>query len=247
MKYAKDSQSREVQKVFDQLLYGNIVFSLLCWFGLLTFLYEAKFRFWTTGTALTILGIVMFIYFSITKKSITIASQVYLIWFLLSLPNGLLLLDASYRLIVYSIRLEGSYLYLLLGFNFVLIIGSILIQISFIRDMVKSSENQNIKSGRLNIKEGLWDLTKPLYIDSGESENKTRSNFSRISKLSPIVIAMTFFVARTVEGKTQTLIVGIAYLFVGCLIFWGFSRHLAVALQIREWEKTYGIKINLPT
>lgn len=239
------SRYREIQKQYDLLIFGNIFYSILCWFGLIAFLSKEDFTFWVSGVVLMTVGVVLYLTFTLLKNKLLTPFQFHLSVFILSIPNGLLLLDASLRLMVYSTNLQVLYASLLIISNILFTIGGVVVQTIAFREGLKDAISQNIGSGRLDIKEGFWDLSAPIYFDSKESENKKSENLKRLSRLSPIITTITFIFARILEGETKVMVAAIVIFLMSTSYIWGYARHLAVAIQIKEWQRIYKVKISL--
>jgi hypothetical protein len=240
-----DDQKHVMQTSFDRLLMGNVLFSMLSWFGLLTFLADYNFKTWSTGFVWAALRILLFVIATARKNNFYFARQFYIAVFILALPNGLLLFDASLRLFMSTIDPSKAMFFWLTAINLVITLSGFMSQFQVIKSRLRSSFNQNKKSGRLNIKNGFWNLSAPLYLDPSESEDVKTKRWNLISKISPLVTAVSFAVARTVDGRIQTLVVAIGLYLLGCIIVWGYARHLAIAFQLQEWEKIYHIEIRI--
>jgi hypothetical protein len=245
MKIMLNSQNSEMQKMLDTLLFGNIFSFIFSGFCINALLDEKEQSVWINGIILTSTGLFFFLILTLLKDKFTSPIKFHYGVFLLSLLNGLILFDAALKLTIYSGNLQRQNEFLLLAINVLIIVGGLVSQTFVFRERLESATNQNIKSGRLNILDGLWDLSVPLSLNNKENESERLKRYSRIARFSPVVTAITFIIARAVEGNTQTIIVGVAIFILSVTFIWGYTKHLAIAIQIREWEKKYNIKISL--
>jgi hypothetical protein len=245
MKTKLNFQNNEMQKILDTLLFGNIFSFILSWFCINGLFGEKEQNFWITGMILTSAGLLFFLILTLLKDKLISPVKFHCVVFLLSLFNGLLLFDAALKLTIYSGNLQGQNAFLLFVINVLIIIGGLVSQTFAFREGLKNATNQNIKSGRLNIPDGLWDLAAPIHFNTKESESEKLKSYKRIARLSPVVTAITFIIARAVEGNAQSIIVGVVIFIMSVIYIWGYTKHLAIAIQIREWEKEYKTKISL--
>lgn len=239
----KNNQVKKPQETVVDIIKRNTVIIFLCWVTLL--MPENQLESHYVEVGLSIIGILYPVFNLFIIKNIRDASQIHLTWFLVVVPIVILIFDTSIRLLINVANLGVSLFYALLALMIAFSTTFIAVAILYIRRKLQKFTNENIDSGRLNIKDGLWDLTKPIHLDSAEKENKLLNMLSRISKLSPIVVTIGFFIARSIDGTSQIILIGVLNFLFGCFILWGGVIELAIYFQIREWESKFNIKLRL--
>jgi hypothetical protein len=241
----KEHQNGQMQFSFDRLLMANFVVCTLSWASLLSFLSKSGFKFWITGVVLLITGVILFTVLTILKFRFKHAYQYYFSVYILAIPVGLLAFDAGTRLSIAATNFESGMFYLFLAMNVFIIVGGIISQVRLLRMRLGLSFNKNVKSGKLNIQEGYWDLKAPLYLNPSEAEDVKIRRWNRLAKFSPIVTALSLTFARTIEGNIQTLAAAIGVYIFCYIAFWGYAKYLAIAFQLLEWEKRYDKQISI--
>jgi hypothetical protein len=241
---SSDNQRREMQTSMNRLFLGNLLFLMLSWMSLFSFLGYARLQTWKTGILWCVLGILCFVLLTVAKPYLNRAAQFYFFLFVLALPNGCLLYDATLRLALASPTISAQTGWLIVWF-ILLTIGGLFAQVQVWRGRLRTSLSKNLKSNRLSIEKGYWDFSKPLYIDDSTGESAEIKRWNVMSKASPIVTALSLLFARAVTGEIQMLAAAVGLYILGCTIIWGYGKHLAIALQIKEWERLHNIEIRI--
>jgi|GEM_PF-6722049 len=232
-------QYKKTQESVVDVIKGSVVVVGLCWMDF------NQFQHKEVEIGLSIISILFPVYCLFAIKKIKDAYRFHLLLFLMGLPITILILDTSLRSLVYATGMDDLYFYTLIGFGLVLAFGFMTIYTRYIKEKMKRAIGENVNSGRLNIKESLWDLTKPLHFGSPEKEDKQRDVLARLLKLSPIVAAVGLFMARSVEGINQIVWTAALGILVGCAFFVSGAAQLAISFQILEWEKGFNIKLKV--
>ncbi|MFN8413111.1 MAG: hypothetical protein U0Z26_12055 [Anaerolineales bacterium] len=68
---------------------------------------------------------------------------------------------------------------------------------------------------------------------------------SKVSRLSPIVVSLGFFIAKSINGIEQIKLLDIAFFFVGSSVLWVSLLEIAIYFQIQEWESKYKIMLSI--
>lgn len=241
-----NSQSKEIQKILDRILFGSVFYFMLCWFSIFVVAAsEKKQASWSNGFIFAAISIIIYIVLTVVKSRMVNSSLLHYSIFLASLFNSLLIFDTSFRLRGYlSVTLVNRY-NLELAIIILLTLLAVSIQVIYLREKLKRATKENIKSGRLNLQEGAWDLGFPIHFESKEIESRRNNLISWLGRFSPLVTAFTFIFARQIEGGIQTIAIAVMIFIMGLIYILDYSRHLAIALQISDWEKTNKISIKL--
>ncbi|MBK9209388.1 MAG: hypothetical protein IPL71_14220 [Anaerolineales bacterium] len=232
---------KTLKDYFGNVIKKNIVLVGLCW--LILFSPENSFQNMKVEIGLSIVSVLLPIYCLVEIRRIKSAYFIHLLWFILLVPSTLLIFAISLRQLIYITGLDGLYLYSLISFGLALTIGFLVIVVRSVMGKLRHAFEENINSGRLNVKDGFWNLNKPLRLDSEKKEGRKLRLISRISKLSPVVVAIGFFIARNVDGVEQLALITFFCFLVGCSVLWTGAFELAISFQIREWERKYNIKL----
>ena len=192
-----------------------------------------------------ILGGTLFVFLTLYKRYFKHAYEFYLSLFILVLPNSFLLFDVATRLMVVATKLNNQIFAIFFFTNMLLIIVSLFARTQTMRARLHASVLQNIRSGRLNIKDGYWDFAKQLYIGSRASEDKKQKVWNNLSKISPIITALGMALTRTVEGNMQMIASAITLYILGYIVIWGYAKHLAISFELKKWETDYNINISI--
>lgn len=240
-----NSRNHQIQNNLDRILFGNIFYFMLCWFCLFAFSNEKIDSHWISGIVLLSIGVIGFFLLTILKDKIIKPAFFHYSVFILSLISALLLFDASLTLGEYLTNLQINEVFILLSANVILLIIGVVFQIISLREKLINATSENIKSGRLDLINGIWNLNFPVYFESKEIETRKNKVIHRIASFSPIVTVLTFIIARSIEGKIQTIAVAIVLFMIGFSHVLGHAKHIAIAIQISEWENKNKIKITL--
>jgi len=108
--------------------------------------------------------------------------------------------------------------------------------------MFLKSKEANIESGRLNVNSSEWNLGSPLQ----HSPTQRRELQTSAGCLSPLIIALAFYLARNLRGDIEIFIRGSGVFFFGFILMIGYTAYqLAVVPALLKWEKEIGKQINL--
>ena len=233
------SQNYQMQSELMQLLRSLIVMTLFAWIGYYSFLGKSPNFLWP------ILGCIYFLFASILIRRLERAYWYYLMISILVLIITVFLFDASLRLIFAGgSPAQFSLVWItLIGLGITLF--GLRSQFQLIRFQLRASMKDNLRSGRLDLQRGYWNFGIPLHFDKPDQENGKLQKFKRLSQLSPLVTALGFALARIIEGGWQIVSFGICLYILGCVVAWGSSKYLAIAFQIRDWEREYNITLKV--
>ena len=231
------SQSFQMQTELNQLVKSNIIMLLFSSIGYYSFSGENSSLVWI------VLGAIYFLTGSFVVRSVKKAFQFYLLIYTYTLIIAAPLFDTSLRLIFAEIRsLEGLSLVAIVSGVIITLLG-LWSQFQLMRSKLMVSTRQNIKSGRLNLENGFWNFDAPLHFDKLEAENKNLQRLNNLSKLSPLVTAFGFSIARSTEGQIQAMLFALCLYVLGYIVLWGGVKYLAISLQIIQWGKNNKITI----
>jgi hypothetical protein len=82
-------------------------------------------------------------------------------------------------------------------------------------------------------------------LDAPRIEAVTMQRINSLFKLSPLVTALAFALARSIEGSVQMLAFALCLYLFGYITVWGYAKHLAIALQLQEWEHVHNVIIKI--
>lgn len=224
-----------------RLLRITVTLNVLSFIGFISFLKNdsllpIKWMFW---------GIATYISLYIVTNYLNRAFQFYLLSYMFSVFNGLSLLHNSLLLFLKGEDPISTILLIviLLGAFFTLL--GLWSQYKINTSELNSSILEVVESGILDIKNGYWDFASPLKLKSQNEGNSNIKRINTLSKLSPLITAFGFALARTVEGNTQKILIGICLYILSCTIIWASTKYLAFASQLLKWEREKGITIKI--
>ncbi len=231
----------QMQSEFSNLLRANITLALLSWVGFFSFLKSSSFLpfIWMS------LGITLYVFFSIYAKKINRAYHYYLAIYLFSILNGLSLLHSSLIFFFKEGNVISLQLLCLIVFSAFLTIMGLWSQFKIITLELKSSILENIKSGKIDMKNGYWNFAIPLYLKSPSEESKNIRTLNALSKFSPLITALGLALARIIEGDVQQVLFGICLYILSCIVIWASTKYLAIAFQVVIWERERGLIIKI--
>ncbi len=148
--------------------------------------------------------------------------------------------------IVAITQFSGWSLVLFIAINVLVILIGAVAQFQLSREQFIASKDHNINSGRLNLIDGWWNLEANLHFAHPSEERKKQQWAKNVRRLSPLVTAFGFMVARAIEGDMQSLFIAFGGYILGYIISVLVSaKHLAIALQLKTWEKEYEMDIKI--
>jgi hypothetical protein len=230
------SQGVEMQKIINKILFGSVFCLFFSWFAIFSASTEKENINWKTGVILISFAFSICFILSLLKNRITNPKFFHFSIFIGCLPNVLMLFDPSLRMKGYITDLGFEKGYFPIGINIFLIVISLTIQVLHLQEKLSKSTNENVKSGRLNLATGKWDLKSPILFVSKGIQNRQDKIIHLLAGLSPIVTAITFIVARSIEGQTQVNLLANCIFIMGLGYFFDYASHLAIALQIGRWQ-----------
>lgn len=233
------SQLDHMESELMQVLKSIIITTTFSWVGIYSFLGKAPEILWP------ILGFVYFLLTLVLIRKLNRAHQFYWLIAVLAIINSILVFDSSIKLIFFSRSLNNLPFSWLETIGFVMTIFGFWSQIQLKRIQLRDSLAHNIKSGRLELTKGYWNLNVPLHFDVPTSELNKTKRLRQLSRLSPIVTALGLAIARVLDGGLQIVGFGVCLYILGCVIAWGCAKYLAIAFQLLEWEKEYNIRIKI--
>jgi len=237
----KTDQRHLMQEELTRLLFGNFTFFAFSLMGFFAFMKQAE-----APTAIwVILSIIAFIVASLVIRRLHRAYVFYVLTFIYALINSAMLFDTAFRLVFNLKEFTGWQSSLVFSFGVVITLFGFWSQFQIKSIQLRASEKINIRSGRLNLVSGFWNFQSPIHFDAPETEiNKTRK-LNQLSKLSPIITAFGFAIARMLTGETKGLIFGICMYVLGCTVLWGYAKHPAILFQLMKWERERKILIRV--
>ena len=171
------------------------------------------------------------------------AYQFYLAYYIQAVILCLILLDGSIRIISGAIKFSVTIGWLFILANILTVFISLFAQVSSDRIRLNAALKHNIKSQRLDLQKGIWRLDAPLHLESPEREEAMLKVVNSLAKLSPLVTASGFALAKVIGGDLQNLVMGLCFYTLAYGFIRGTARELALASQLKEWEKKYDLKI----
>jgi hypothetical protein len=152
----------------------------------------------------------------------------------------MLFLMYSYQLFTSSINHAGLILFIHIIFLTIIIFFSVRgEEESFIE-----AEILNIKSGKLDVKNMIWDLSVPIVWDNPRAEERRITVYKRVKRFSILLPGIAFWIGRQVDFTSGSL-AQMVILFFTYLLAYGSGRQINLLFQIRRWEKRYGAPLNL--
>lgn len=136
--------------------------------------------------------------------------------------------------------------YNLIGINALTMIIGFISQIPNERSNLEIAKKYNIKTGRLNMEMGKWDLSKKLHWNSPDKEEIEVSRAKRLSRLSYLVPGIGFYLSRNLSKNDGLLFMSLLFYFLTFIIAYGSARPFSLILQLSTWEKEIGKKIKFP-
>jgi hypothetical protein len=226
----------EMTNELNQLLKSNIVFFIFIWTGSFSFQRDQALR---PSFPWAIFNLIVLIILVKEIKKVKRAYLFHVIIYIMSLSVAAMILSGTVWFIFEKGEFDNKSIWFIAASTTVTLL-SFWSELRTVRSALRSSLTQIIKAGRLNLQEGQWNLSAELKLNSWKPDN-----INQLAKLSPIVTALGFALARSIEGGVQMYLFGICLYVFSFVIIWGYTKHLAIALQLREWEILHNIKINL--
>jgi hypothetical protein len=230
------TQHEDMQNEFNRILFGTIMYSFLSWMISLGVpsSQQAQFRLrilvWLT------LGVMLFIFFTLQKKSIQHAHKFHYFFYLQAIPMVGVLMEISISTIVVIGKFSEWLLFLFIALNAVAIFIGAFAQYQISREQLIASKD---------LRKGWWNLGAPLYMVHPQKHEREKQWARSLRRLSPLVTAFGFILARAIEGDIQSLIMAFCGYILGYFSIWGHTKQLAIALQLKEWEKEYEVDIKI--
>ena len=193
---------------------------------------------WNLGILLTIFSVLSYLFARRNAFRVKRAYLYHLYVFLAIFPFTMLSVAASLWLFDKANINIPNYTSLILGF----VVLTFLSGFRLFQGMFLKSKEANIESGRLNVNPGEWDLDSPLQ------HSPTQRNALQTSAgcLSPLIIALAFYLARNLRGDTEIFLRGSGVFFFGFILMIGYAAYqLAIIPVLLGWEKEIGRQINL--
>lgn len=237
------SQRSEILYQFVLSMVGSIFFFMISWITL-----DADDQgsgIWWTGIFLLTLSLLHCLFRMIMVDKLTRAYQYHLSMLVQCVLMSLIFLDAAIRTMAFSVNLSSFQQILLISISLLLACFGLFTGAQIEGEKLREAYQHNLDSGRLELSNRKWNLEKPLRMDAPKKENQRIKRINNLAKLSPLVTATSFAVAKKVEGKSQLLLIGLCVYGLFFVLAWGGSRHLALTIQLRKWENEQGIEITL--
>lgn len=193
---------------------------------------------WSTGVALSIIGVLTFLLVRRGALGLKRAYVYHLYVFLAIFPFTVLCVAAS--LWLFDSAEVGVPQFRLSIIS--LVIFSFGAAFWLFQSMFRKSREANSKSGRLDLNARKWDLGAPL-----QHSNTQRQRFrASVGCLSPFVIALAFYLTRNLQGDSEIYLRASGVFFFGFLLMIGYGAYqLAVSAALLKWEKELGGPIEL--
>jgi hypothetical protein len=160
--------------------------------------------------------------------------------FLLTIPYLVLLITTSVRLFV-----KAGVASQLIGYLLIFIAISFCVVLISYKSEFRSTQDDNIKTGRLNLNLRTWDLSIPLIMYSKSLQSKINYWSSSRKLLSPFSVALGFYLSRTLEGDQDVFYRGFIVFLFGVLLLWNNTYQLAISVVLSDWGKVIGSPIRL--
>lgn len=217
------------------LFKGIRTLSLLCLFFSWIFIVPNR---WNAGVALSIISILTFLLGRRGALELKRAYLYHLYVFLAIFPFTVLCVAASLWLFE-SAEVNVPHFHLSISSLVILSFGA---AFWLFQSMFLKSREANIKSGRLDLNAHRWDLGAPL-----QHSNTQRNSFQPpVGCLSPLVIALAFYLARNLHGDSEIYLRASGVFFFGFLLMIGYAAYqLAVSAALLKWERQSGGPIEL--
>lgn len=227
------TDKKPIEKLFKEIRSLSIFCLLFSW------IFIAPNR-WNVGIILTIFSVLSYLFARRNAFKVKRAYLYHLYVFLAIFPFTLLSVAASLWLLDKANISIPNYTSLILGF----VVLTFLSAFWLFQSMFLKSKEANIESGRLNANSGKWDLNSPLQ-HSPKQRNTLQTS---AGCLSPLVIALAFYLARNLEGGAEIFLRGSGVFFFGFILMIGYAVYqLSVVSVLLSWEKEIGKQINLST
>jgi hypothetical protein len=216
----------DVIKEFEKPFKLNIGFLLLSWAGALS-IFKVPASFWWTG----LVWVVFFLFVSnLVKKDPSRYSRAWvfhIMFFFVSLPGFLSILDVFIRYFVYVSGYQPWKLF----FAWFFLLIWLTLQIGLTLRALYVNLDEDISAGRLNIEGKSWNLAMPFSLD------KNNAKWTKIGSIfSPLVVAFGFWLTRNYQQNSYQTIAVLGYFGIG-ISFAGLAKHIAIAIYLRQLEK----------
>lgn len=129
-----------------------------------------------------------------------------------------------------------------------------LVLVLFIAYLSAQGERKNLqsvvdslsKSGKLDLKNGTWDLSKPMRWEDPLKEKVKLNVFERAKRFSALFVGLGMILARLLQPSLENI--SLSFLLFYCyLSAYGSGRNLNLLLQFIRWEKDINRPIYLKT
>lgn len=115
------------------------------------------------------------------------------------------------------------------------------------RERVRRARVYNVESGRLNLKEGVWDFRKDFHLFDPEGRMSDLELWWKVGRwISPFGPPLGYWLSRNLGDSELNYAFSVLFLIISSFIAWAALSYLALVMDLREIEKERNIKIHVP-
>ena len=230
------NQTRRIRKNSLRILISNVGFYFLSYILLIGIDVDKPFSLLPKVEKYWLYLIIMIVLITIIISAFIRKAKTY--WYFFSITGSLSIsiMAAMFALKTMIIAIGEDAIFLLL----VVAIVSFSVFISQTKvdgNKLKLAEKYNQRSGLLDLKNGIFDLSKQVLWDTPVNEEKLKQKAERLNKLSYIAPAIGFYIARNTSGDTTISFIGMYFITMTIIMAFGGSRPYSMAAYLAEKEK----------